>query len=149
PVQTGDKVVAGELLVRLRDKEVQARIANAQAQIAMRKRARNDQAPSSRAGERRKAEDAVSDGEKAVVEAQAAFDKTARDRRAGGASDSDLEAARAVLSRARDQRKQLRAELRNRVASQCQAGGAGDSIRDPAAALARRCLGIARARGAR
>jgi HlyD family secretion protein len=112
PVQTGDKVVAGELLVRLRDKEVQARIANAQAQIAMRKRARNDQAPSSRAGERRKAEDAVSDGEKAVVEAQAAFDKTARDRRAGGASDSDLEAARAVLSRARDQRKQLRAELR-------------------------------------
>src|SRR3974377_940555 len=71
PVKAGDKVAAGELLVRLRDRELQARIANAEAQIAMRKRARTDQAPSSRAGDRRKAEDAVSDGEQAVMEAQA------------------------------------------------------------------------------
>ena len=112
PVKTGDKVAAGELLVRLRDKEVQARIANGEAQIAMRKRARNDQAPSSRAGDRRRAEDAVSDGEEAVVEAQAAFDKTALERRAGRASDADLDAAGSVLSRARDLLKQHRADLR-------------------------------------
>src|SRR3974377_1113102 len=68
PVKTGDKVAAGELLVRLKDREVEARIASAQAQIAMRKRARNDQAPSSRAGDRRKAEDAGSDGEQAILE---------------------------------------------------------------------------------
>ena len=111
PVKTGDKVAAGELLVRLKDREVEARIASAEAQIAMRKRARNDQAPSSRAGDRRQAEDAVSDGQKAVMGAQSDFDRIASERRAGNASDADLEAAGAALSHARDRLKQLRADL--------------------------------------
>jgi HlyD family secretion protein len=111
-VKAGDKVAAGEPLVRLADREAQARIAAAEAQIALRKRARNDQAPSSKAGERRKAEDAVADGEKAVVQAQLALDKAALDRRADRASDADLEAARLALSRAQDRLKQLRSDLR-------------------------------------
>jgi HlyD family secretion protein len=111
-VKAGDKVTAGEPLVRLRDKEVQVRIASAEAQVAMRRRARNDQAPSGRAGDRRRAEDAVADGEKAAVEAQSAFDKAALERRAGRASDAGLEAARSVLSRAQDRLRQLRADLR-------------------------------------
>ena len=111
-VKTGDKVVNGELLVRLRDEEVQARIANAEAQIAMRKRARNDQAPSSRAGDRRKAEDAVSDAHRGVMDAQADFDRIALERRAGKASDADLEGAGSALAQARDRLKQLTADLR-------------------------------------
>jgi HlyD family secretion protein len=111
-VKTGDKVMSGELLVRMRDEEVQPRIANAEAQIAMRKRARNDQAPSSRAGDRRRAEDAVSDSQKAVLEVQADFDRIALERRAGKASDADLEAAGSALAQARDRLKQRTAELR-------------------------------------
>jgi HlyD family secretion protein len=111
-VKAGDKVSAGEPLVRLADREAQTRIAAAEAQIALRKRARNDQAPSSRAGERRKAEDAVADGEKAVVQARSALDRAVLDRRAGRASDADLEAARVALSSAQDRLQQLRASLR-------------------------------------
>jgi HlyD family secretion protein len=111
-VKAGDKVTPGEPLIRLADREAQARIASAEAQIALRKRARNDQSPSSKAGDRRKAEDAVADGEKAVVDARAAFDKTALDRRAERASDADLETARNALSRAQERLRQLRADLR-------------------------------------
>jgi HlyD family secretion protein len=111
-VKAGDKVSAGEPLIRLADREVQARIAAAEAQIALRKRARNDQAPSSKAGERRKAEDAVADGEKAVAEARSALDQTALERRSGRGSDADLDAARSALSRAQDRLKQLRVDLR-------------------------------------
>src|SRR3982074_1746356 len=56
-VKANDKVFAGEPLIRLVDSEAQARLATAEAQIALRKRARNDESPSSRASTRRKAED--------------------------------------------------------------------------------------------
>ena len=110
-VKAGDKV-SGSSWIRLRDGEAPARIASAEAQIGMRRRARNDQTPSSRAGDRRKAEDAVADGEKGVTEAQAAFDRTALDRRAGRASDAEVETARVALTRAQDRVRQQRADLR-------------------------------------
>jgi len=111
-VKAGDKVAANEPLIRLDDREAQARIATAEAQIALRKRARNDQSPSSKAGDRRKAEDAVADAEKEVVEARAAFDRTVLERRAGRADDADADAARSALQRAQDRAKQARADLR-------------------------------------
>jgi HlyD family secretion protein len=111
-VKAGDKVSAGEPLVRLRDREVQARIDSAEAQVAMRRRARNDQAPSSRAGERRKAEDGVFNAERAVAEAQAAWDGFVLDRRAGRGSQAEVEAARLALARAQDRLTQQRADLR-------------------------------------
>ena len=111
-VKAGDKVSAGEPLVRLRDPEPYARLASAQAQIAMRKRARDDQAPSSRAADRRKAEDAVADAGQAVLDARAVFDRTALDKRAGRASESDFESARSALSRAEDELNQQKADLR-------------------------------------
>jgi HlyD family secretion protein len=112
-VKAGDKVSAGEPLVQLRDPEPYARMASAEAQIAMRKRAREDQAPSSRAADRRKVEDAVADGEQAVLDARAAFDRTALEKRAGRAPQSDLDKARSALSRAEGDLKQQKAELRN------------------------------------
>lgn len=111
-VKANDKVFAGEPLVRLIDSEAQARLATAEAQIALRKRLRNDESPSSRASTRRKAEDNVADAEKALVDAQAAVDKAAIEKRAGRGSDADVDAARTALARAQDRLKQQKAELR-------------------------------------
>lgn len=111
-VKANDKVFAGEPLIRLADNEAQARLASAEAQVALRKRSRNDEAAPARATARRRAEDAAADADKAVIEAQAALDKAALDRRAGRASDADLDAARGALARAQDRAKQQKAELR-------------------------------------
>jgi HlyD family secretion protein len=111
-VKTGDKVSINEPLIRLFDQETRARVDSANAQIAVRKRARNDQAPSSRAADRRKAEDAVAEDEQTIVSARAEFDRVALERRAGRASDLDLEAARSALSRAQERLQQHKADLR-------------------------------------
>jgi HlyD family secretion protein len=103
PVKANDEVFAGELLVRLDDEEALARVAAADAQVALRKRARNDQATPAASADRRKAEDAAYDSERAVGDAQSALDKVAADRRANGASQADFDAARAALTRAKDQ----------------------------------------------
>jgi len=111
-VKVNDKVFAGEPLIRLEDDETQARLLAAQAQIALHKRARNDQRPSSRAAIRRQAEDAVADSEQAVVEARSALDKAAAAKRAQNSTDADIEAAHTRLVRAQDRLKQQKADLR-------------------------------------
>jgi HlyD family secretion protein len=127
-VKVNDKVFAGEPLIRLTDNEARARLAAAEAQVAFRLRARNDEtapprrtarrrakdavADADKAAARRRAEDAVANADNAVVEAQAALDKAAVDNRAGRATDVDCEAARTALSQAQDRLKQQKAELR-------------------------------------
>jgi HlyD family secretion protein len=111
-VKAGDKVLVGEPLVRLSDKEAQARVANVQAQVAMRKRARDDQAPSSKAADRRRAEDAVADDRRSVREAQGAFDRAVIEWRAGRALAAELDAARSALSRAQERLTRHEADLR-------------------------------------
>jgi HlyD family secretion protein len=130
-VKVNDKVFAGEPLVRLVDTEARARLAAAEAQIAFRVRARNEEAAppqparpapqrrgeaapadGDKAAARRRAEDAVADAAKAAAQAQADLDKAAVDRRAGTAPDATVEAARAALARAQDAVRQRRAELR-------------------------------------
>jgi HlyD family secretion protein len=129
-VKVNDKVFAGEPLIRLVDGEARARLAAAEAQIAFRMRARNEEsapaqtarpAPQRRgepapadidkAAARRRAEDAVAHAEKAAAQAQTDLDKAAVDRRAGTASDATVETARAALARARDAIRQRKAEL--------------------------------------
>src|ERR1700758_5524924 len=107
-VKVNDKVTAGEPLIRLVDDEAQARLAAAEAQVAFRLRARNEEAAPVRSTARRTAEDAVADTDKAVAAAQAALDKAMLERRAGRASDVNREA----LSRAQDRLQQQKAELR-------------------------------------
>jgi HlyD family secretion protein len=139
-VKVDDKVFAGEPLVRLVDTEARARLAAAEAQVAFRLRARNEESapaaspprarPAPRArptprpqGEvamanadkgaaRRRAEDALADADKAVMEAQAALDRAVVDRRSGATSNAAVEAARAALGRARERQQQQKAELR-------------------------------------
>jgi HlyD family secretion protein len=110
-VKVNDKVFAGELLARLDDDEAQARLAGAEAQVALHQRARNDERRKS-SEERRREEDAVAEAERSVVQAQAALDKAAA-AKGGPARGDELEAARASLSRAqahfREQRDRLAA----------------------------------------
>ena len=68
-VKVNDKVTAGEPLIRLVDDEAQARLAAAEAQVAFRLRARNDETAPPRRTARRRAEDAVANADNAVVEA--------------------------------------------------------------------------------
>jgi HlyD family secretion protein len=111
-VGVNDKVFIGEPLIRLEDGEARARIATADAQIALRKRARNDQSTSSRAAERRRAEDWVADAERGLFDAQATVDQVAGAKRSARASDADLAAARAAMSREQERLRQRRSELR-------------------------------------
>jgi HlyD family secretion protein len=99
PVKANEDVFAGELLVRLDDQEALASVAEAEAQVALHKRARNDQSATGAAADRRKADDAVADAERSVADAQSALDKVTE---SGAASTSkpDIDAARAALSRA-------------------------------------------------
>jgi HlyD family secretion protein len=111
PVSANDKVFAGELLLRLDDEEAVARVAAAEARVALAKRARNDQAMPAGSAERRKTEDAAYDAERAAAEARAALDRVAADRRAGGATPADLDAARSALSRTQDRQREQRDAL--------------------------------------
>jgi HlyD family secretion protein len=111
-VKVNDEVFAGEPLIRLTDNEARARLAAAEAQVAFRLRARDDETAPPRRATRRRAEDAVANADNAVVEAQAALDKASIDRRAGRGSDVDREAARTALSQAQERLKQQKAELR-------------------------------------
>ena len=111
-VRAGDAVFAGEPLVNLVDREARARLATAEAQVALRRRVRNKESAASGAAVRRRAEDAVADAEIAVSEARSFVDKTAVERRAGRGSDADVEAARSGLTRAQVRLVQQKAELR-------------------------------------
>jgi HlyD family secretion protein len=111
-VRANDTVFAGEALVRLVDQEARARLAAAEAQVALRRRVRNKESASSGAAARRRTEDAVADAEIAASEARSLVDKAAVERRAGRGSDADVEAARSGLTRAQVRLVQQKAELR-------------------------------------
>ena len=127
-VKPNDKVFAGELLIRLRDEEVVTRVATAEAQVAMRKRARNDQTASNRVADRRRAEDLVSDAERAVVDTRAAIDTASIARRAGTGSEGDIQAARAC-AHAREREAQAGARRPEAVAQRQRRAAAGGSRR--------------------
>jgi HlyD family secretion protein len=111
-VKANDKVFAGEPLIRLEDGDARAQAAKAEAQVALRKRIRGDQVPGGRAGDRRRAEDAVVDAERVVDAARTTVDRVAIARRAGTASQGDLDKARANLTRARTELAKWQQELR-------------------------------------
>jgi HlyD family secretion protein len=111
-VGAGATVFAGEPLIRLVDQEARARLAAAEAQVALRRRVRNKESALSGAAARRRAEDAVADTEIAVSEARSFVDKAAVERRAGRGSDADVDAARSGLTRAQVRLVQQKAELR-------------------------------------
>jgi HlyD family secretion protein len=107
PAKVGDAVQPGDLLVRLEDDEARARVASAQAQVALHKRVRNEAAAAGRAAQRRKAEDGVADAENAAWEARSVLDQAIQ-----RAAAPAIDAARAVLARAQTRLAQQQADLR-------------------------------------
>jgi HlyD family secretion protein len=110
-VKINDKVAADEPLLRLDDEDAQARVASAQAQVAMREKARNEKS-AGKAANRRDAEDAAADAEAALVEARNTFDKAVRAKRTGSGSDATVTAARTAWMRAQDNLDRQRSQLR-------------------------------------
>lgn len=111
-VKINDRVLADEPLVRLDDESARARVASAQAQVAMRERARNEQKAAGKAENRRNAEDAVADAEEALVDARSAFDKAAIARRTGSGSDAAVTSAHHAWTAAQENLERQRTQLR-------------------------------------
>jgi HlyD family secretion protein len=110
-VKINDKVLADEPLVRLDDEDAQARVASAQAQVAMRERARNEKS-AGKSANRRDAEDAVAEAEARLVDARNTFDKAVRAKRAGTGSDATINAAHTAWVNAQENLDRQRAQLR-------------------------------------
>jgi HlyD family secretion protein len=109
--KTGDKVQSGDLLVRLDDSDAQAKLAAALAEEAVRVLERNEEIAKGAALDRRNAEDAAANGERAVYGAQTALDETARKIRAGAAAAGELTSARTKLADAQAKLVSERAAL--------------------------------------
>jgi HlyD family secretion protein len=111
-VKASDAVFAGEPLIHVSDDEFRARLAAAKAEVAVRKRARDDKAATGKANSRRKAEDAVADAERLAYDARSAVDRATADLRANGGPDAALADARSALARAQGELTKRQEELR-------------------------------------
>ncbi len=107
-----DRVAAGDLMVRLDDDELIGRVNSAAAEVAIRKRERDNTDATGKAQERRSAEDGVASAERQLAQAREEADRQLRSRRAGAASEPDLDKAREAVSRAKERLEQTRATLR-------------------------------------
>jgi HlyD family secretion protein len=103
-VANGDKVTAGDVLVRIDDKELQARLVSALAELEVRALER-DEEPQTKGPvlDRRNAQDAVARAERNVFLAQQAFDRALAIYRAGTGKIDDVNAARTKLGTARSE----------------------------------------------
>ncbi len=98
--KTGDKVQAGDLIVRLDDSDAQAKLTAALSEEAVRVLERDEEVAKGPALDRRNAEDALAKAERAVYAAQTAVDDVSRKAKAGSATAEDVAAARTKLSEA-------------------------------------------------
>ena len=105
-VRAGDRIEAGDLLLRLDDREQAARVAAALAEAAMRKVTRDARGATGQIKRRQDSDDAIFNAEQRVVAAHAALDRAVASRRTD-ASD-DVAAARAGLREADAQLAQER-----------------------------------------
>jgi HlyD family secretion protein len=116
-VARNDKVVAGDLLMRLEDEEVIARLAAASAEAMIRKRERDaNDAVGKPAQDRRSAEDGVANAERQLQQSREDLDHTLRSQRRGAASAAELDKARAAVSKVNERLEQARANLRKALA---------------------------------
>jgi HlyD family secretion protein len=105
-VATNDRIIEGEVLIRLEDKEARARLTSAEAEVAARKRERDAQPATAGREDVRKAEDAVFAAERAVTNARFALDAVlAADRKSPGSPQALLQ-ARKQVAEAKDKLRQ-------------------------------------------
>jgi len=112
-VALNDKVGAGEILVRLDDGELIARVHAATAELAIRRRDRDGNESTGRlAQDRRTAEDNVASAERQLVISREEYDRSAKARRTNGATQSDVDKARDVVVKAQERLDTARVALR-------------------------------------
>lgn len=112
-VVTNSIVEAGDLLIRLEEDDYLARVAAAAAEVQVRERERDEEPAKGPQLERRQAEDAVANAERALYRARLVFDERAFRMRTGGAgvTTTDLEQARFDIKAAKEQLANNRAVL--------------------------------------
>jgi HlyD family secretion protein len=130
-------VFAGDLLVRLADEDLVARVSAARAEVAVRKRDRDNETVSGAAKDRRNAEDKLSDAERQLVFAREELDRALRLKRNGAAADVDK--AREAATKAIDDVEDARGNLRKVLAT----NGPAPSRLEAALAAARAELSLA------
>ncbi len=101
-VKLNDRVVAGDLLVRMEDDELQARLAAAKAQAAVRLNERDAFEVRGLALDRRKAEDNLYAAERSAFDARLELDRLISALKADRASLDEIEKARAAVASAKD-----------------------------------------------
>jgi len=112
-VALNDKVGAGEMLVRLDDGDLIARVHAATAELAIRRKDRDGNESTGRlAQDRRTAEDNVASAERQLVIGREEYDRQAKVRRTGGATPADVEKARDVVAKAQERLDAARLALR-------------------------------------
>ncbi len=113
-VNINDRVLTGDLLVRIDDEEAQARIVAAEAEAAVRRRERDAETIGRLAQDRRNADDAVASADRALFQARRDLDRVIVGRRAATptSTDDELVKARAAVVAAKDKAEQERTALR-------------------------------------
>lgn len=95
--ETNDQVMAGDLLVRLDSEDLAQKLIAAESEAQVRILERDEENATGLALERRQAEDALNDAERARFRAQTAFDETYRQSKLGTGDTEAVKAARDKL----------------------------------------------------
>ncbi len=111
-VALNQKVNAGDLLIKLDDSEVEARLAAADAEASVRRRDRDGEVVTGAARDRRSAEDEAFKSERQFSVNRAELDRWFEARKAGLATDAQVSTARETVTKARDAMVAARTTLR-------------------------------------
>ena len=111
-VQLNDRVKAGDLLIRLDDAELKAKLAAVEAEAAAREADRNGTEAKSGAHDRRKAEDSLYDAERDAFDARIELDRLISLARVNQAGAKEVEKGRAAVATAEQKADRERANLK-------------------------------------
>lgn len=112
-VAANDKVSAGDLMVRLADEEQIARVLAARADVAARKRDRDNETVAKAAQDRRSAEDNFANAERTIAKARGDLDRALTASRSGtNAQAGDVDQARTAVTKASERLEETRVALR-------------------------------------
>jgi HlyD family secretion protein len=111
-VGVNDKVAGGDLLIRLADEDLAARVNAARAEMAVRKRDRDNESVSRAAQDRRAAEDKFADAERQLSFAREDLDRALKLKRNATGTATEIDKARDAVTKAGDQLEQARTNLR-------------------------------------
>ncbi|MGO9484848.1 MAG: HlyD family secretion protein [Rhodomicrobium sp.] len=115
-VQLNDRVKAGDLLIRLDDEELKAKVEAAEAEVAVREADRNSSESKSGTLERRKAEDSLYDAQRDAYEARIELDRLISLAHAGQADAREVERGRTAVATAEQKVEHERVNLQHQLA---------------------------------